>query len=249
MRGEAGGNRIAGGTTVRATCRPARGRRGAPRRHLPLRALVLPQRRRRRGPRPDRGRARRSPAGPRCATPSGRSGTCCGSSATSPPTRRGARSRFAVEPWAELPDAASADAAPDARLLHDDEHEVPRAAFAELARVHQEVLQLRFVEELDHAAIAARLQTTEQAARQRVYRAMQALRAHHAAAPAARPARPRQPLDAFRRRNRVTCTQLRRQNEVLGEISRRAVLGHPSPPRGGGGGRGHGPRSDGPAPG
>jgi DNA-directed RNA polymerase specialized sigma24 family protein len=33
------------------------------------------------------------------------------------------------------------------------------------------------VEELDHAAIAARLHTTEHAARQRVYRAMQALRA------------------------------------------------------------------------
>ena len=87
------------------------------------------------------------------------------------------RSRFAVEPWAELPDAVSADPAPDARLLHDEEHEVPRAAFAELPRVHQEVLRLRFVEELDHAAIAARLHTTEQAARQRVYRAMQALRA------------------------------------------------------------------------
>jgi DNA-directed RNA polymerase specialized sigma24 family protein len=49
--------------------------------------------------------------------------------------------------------------------------------FADLPRAHQEVLRLRFVEELDHAAIAARLQTTEHAARQRVYRAMQALRA------------------------------------------------------------------------
>jgi RNA polymerase sigma-70 factor (ECF subfamily) len=88
-----------------------------------------------------------------------------------------ATSRVAEEPWAVLPDAASFDPAPDARILHDDEHEVPRAAFADLPRVHQEVLHLRFVEELDHAAIAARLETTEQAARQRVYRAMQALRA------------------------------------------------------------------------
>jgi RNA polymerase sigma factor (sigma-70 family) len=88
-----------------------------------------------------------------------------------------ARARMAVEPWAVGPDAASDDPAPDARLLHDDEHELPRAAFADLPRVHQEVLHLRFVEELDHAAIAARLHTTEQAARQRVYRAMQALRA------------------------------------------------------------------------
>src|SRR3954452_10984557 len=47
------------------------------------------------------------------------------------------KSRFAVEPWAELPEAPSFDPAPDARLLHDDEHEVPRAAFADLARVHQ----------------------------------------------------------------------------------------------------------------
>jgi len=88
-----------------------------------------------------------------------------------------AKSRFAVEPWADLPDTASAEPAPDARLLHDEEREVPRAAFADLPRVHQEVLRLRFVEELDHAAIAERLETTEQAARQRLYRAMQALRA------------------------------------------------------------------------
>jgi len=88
-----------------------------------------------------------------------------------------AKSRFAVEPWADIPEVVSADPAPDARLLHDEQHELPRAAFADLPRVHQEVLHLRFVEELDHAAIAARLQTTEQAARQRVYRAMQALRA------------------------------------------------------------------------
>lgn len=88
-----------------------------------------------------------------------------------------ARSRFPVEPRAELPDTASVDPAPDARVLRADEHEVPRAAFAELPRVHQEVLRLRFVEDLDHAAIADRLHTTEHAARQRVYRAMQALRA------------------------------------------------------------------------
>jgi RNA polymerase sigma-70 factor (ECF subfamily) len=87
------------------------------------------------------------------------------------------KTRFAEEPVAVVPDAASIDPAPDARLLHDDEHELPRAAFAELPRVHQEVLHLRFVEELDHAAIAERLETTEQAARQRLYRAMQALRA------------------------------------------------------------------------
>lgn len=87
------------------------------------------------------------------------------------------RSRMAVEPCADLPDVVSAEPAPDARLLRDHEQLLPRAAFADLPRVHQEVLHLRFVEELDHAAIADRLQTTEHAARQRVYRAMQALRA------------------------------------------------------------------------
>ena len=49
--------------------------------------------------------------------------------------------------------------------------------FADLPRFHQEVLHLRFVEDLDHAAIVAWLETTEQAACQRVHRAMQALRA------------------------------------------------------------------------
>lgn len=88
-----------------------------------------------------------------------------------------ARARMAVEPWADVPDAASAEPEPDEQLLREDEQLLPRAAFADLPRVHQEVLHLRFVEELDHAAIAARLHTTEQAARQRVYRAMQALRA------------------------------------------------------------------------
>jgi RNA polymerase sigma-70 factor (ECF subfamily) len=87
------------------------------------------------------------------------------------------RSRMAVEPRADLPDVASIEPAPDAQLLRDHDQLLPRAAFADLPRVHQEVLHLRFVEELDHAAIADRLHTTEHAARQRVYRAMQALRA------------------------------------------------------------------------
>jgi RNA polymerase sigma-70 factor (ECF subfamily) len=87
------------------------------------------------------------------------------------------RARIAVEPWADVPEGAATDAELDEQLLRDDERLLPRAVFADLPRVHQEVLHLRFVEELDHAAIAARLHTTEHAARQRVYRAMQALRA------------------------------------------------------------------------
>jgi RNA polymerase sigma factor (sigma-70 family) len=76
-----------------------------------------------------------------------------------------------------VPDAPTPDLEPEAVLLRSQEQEFPRAAFADLAPSHQEILRLRFVDELDYDAVAARLQTTEHAARQRVYRAMQALRA------------------------------------------------------------------------
>jgi RNA polymerase sigma-70 factor, ECF subfamily len=88
-----------------------------------------------------------------------------------------ARARVSVEPWAVVPDAATADLEPEALVLREDAQALPRAAFADLAPGHQEILRLRFVEELDYDAVAARLHTTEHAARQRVYRAMQALRA------------------------------------------------------------------------
>ena len=54
---------------------------------------------------------------------------------------------------------------------------MPRAAFAELAPQHREVLRLRFLEELGYDKVAEQLDVTEHAARQRVYRALQALRA------------------------------------------------------------------------
>jgi RNA polymerase sigma-70 factor (ECF subfamily) len=88
-----------------------------------------------------------------------------------------ARSRMSVEPWATLPEVASVELEPEAVILRADAHAFPRAAFAELPPKHQEILHLRFVEELDYETVAARLHTTEHAARQRVYRAMQALRA------------------------------------------------------------------------
>jgi len=87
-----------------------------------------------------------------------------------------ARSRVSVEPWADVPDEMSSELEPEALVLRAEAGALPRAAFADLPRTHQEVLHLRFVEELDYEAVAARLQTTEHAARQRVYRAMQALR-------------------------------------------------------------------------
>jgi RNA polymerase sigma-70 factor, ECF subfamily len=86
------------------------------------------------------------------------------------------RARVSVEPWAVVPDVTSPDLEPEAVVLRADALAFPRAAFADLSPGHQEILHLRFVEELDYDAVAARLQTTEHAARQRVYRAMQALR-------------------------------------------------------------------------
>jgi RNA polymerase sigma-70 factor (ECF subfamily) len=87
------------------------------------------------------------------------------------------RARVRIEPWADVPDGATADPAPDAALLRDADRAVPRRALGQLAPAHREVLELRFVQELDYEAVADRLQTTEHAARQRVYRAMQAMRA------------------------------------------------------------------------
>jgi RNA polymerase sigma-70 factor, ECF subfamily len=88
-----------------------------------------------------------------------------------------ARARVRVEPWADVPDAASPELEPEAVALRADEWAIPRDALGELAAAQREILHLRFVEELDYEAVAARLDTTEHAARQRVYRAMQALRA------------------------------------------------------------------------
>jgi RNA polymerase sigma-70 factor (ECF subfamily) len=87
------------------------------------------------------------------------------------------RARVRVEPWADVPDAVSGALEPEALVVRDEERAVPRAALGELTPAYREVLELRFVEELDYETVAERLQTTEHAARQRVYRAMQAMRA------------------------------------------------------------------------
>jgi RNA polymerase sigma-70 factor (ECF subfamily) len=86
------------------------------------------------------------------------------------------RARVRVEPWADVPDTAAGDPEPEAVLLRDADRAVPRRALGELAPAHREVLELRFVEDLDYETVAERLETTEHAARQRVYRAMQAMR-------------------------------------------------------------------------
>ena len=127
------------------------------------------------------------------------------------------RARIVMEPRAELPEAPSTEESVDDMLARADDWAEPRAAMAELPELHRQILQLRFGEELDNAAIAQRLHITEHAARQRVYRAMQALRAIA-------------PRDASR-------------VELAGEQCR----ARPSPPTGGEGVQAHEPRSGGPA--
>jgi len=88
-----------------------------------------------------------------------------------------ARARVSVEPRAWLPDTASSDPLPEELVLRAADAAAPRAAFAALEPHHREVLRLRFLEDLGYDKVAERLDITEHAARQRVYRAMQALRA------------------------------------------------------------------------
>jgi RNA polymerase sigma-70 factor, ECF subfamily len=88
-----------------------------------------------------------------------------------------ARARVVVEPWSTLPDTPAPEYLLDDLVVHaDDDDRVPRAALAELAPQHREVLRLRFLEELGYDKVAEQLNVTEHAARQRVYRALQALR-------------------------------------------------------------------------
>jgi RNA polymerase sigma-70 factor, ECF subfamily len=87
------------------------------------------------------------------------------------------RARIIVESRPEVPELVTDADQLDAFVVLLDEWEGPRAALASLSPTHRHVLQLRFVEDLDHAEIAERLHTTEHASRQRVYRALEALRA------------------------------------------------------------------------
>ncbi|MEX1007416.1 MAG: RNA polymerase sigma factor [Acidimicrobiia bacterium] len=88
-----------------------------------------------------------------------------------------ARARMSVEPHATLPDTPAPDSLPEELVLGAADDVIPRAAFDGLEPQHREVLRLRFLEELGYDKVAERLDVTEHAARQRVYRAMQALRA------------------------------------------------------------------------
>jgi RNA polymerase sigma-70 factor (ECF subfamily) len=87
-----------------------------------------------------------------------------------------ARARVVVEPRSTLPDTPAPEQLLDDLVERSDDR-VPRAALAELAPQHREVLRLRFLEGLGYDQVAVELDVTEHAARQRVYRALQALRA------------------------------------------------------------------------
>ena len=78
---------------------------------------------------------------------------------------------------AVVPDAPAPELLPEELVLRADAATIPRAALDDLAPHHREVLSARFLEELSYEKLAERLGTTEHAARQRVYRAVQALRA------------------------------------------------------------------------
>src|SRR4051794_4810578 len=87
------------------------------------------------------------------------------------------RARIVMEPRADLPEFPALEDPVDEMIARLDDWTEPLAAMAQLPELHREILQLRFGEDLDNAEIARRLEITEHAARQRVYRAMQALRA------------------------------------------------------------------------
>jgi RNA polymerase sigma-70 factor, ECF subfamily len=87
-----------------------------------------------------------------------------------------ARARVVVEPHADVPELGVEATAEDL-VLGAADLELPADVLEDLPEWHRAVLQMRYVEELDYADVAERLQVTEHAARQRVYRAMQALRA------------------------------------------------------------------------
>ena len=87
-----------------------------------------------------------------------------------------ARARVIVEPHADVPELRVEATAEDL-VLGAADLELSADALEDLPEWHRSVLQMRYVEELDYADVAERLQITEHAARQRVYRAMQALRA------------------------------------------------------------------------
>jgi len=89
-----------------------------------------------------------------------------------------ARARVSIEPRAEVPEQISPhDPLDDLVRGRRDDGPSAQVAFAGLDAADREVLRLRYLDELAYRAVADRLHTTEHAARQRVYRAMQALRA------------------------------------------------------------------------
>jgi RNA polymerase sigma-70 factor (ECF subfamily) len=87
-----------------------------------------------------------------------------------------ARARVTVEPYAVVPDGASVEPLPEELVVDAHDEPIPLRLLEHLAPHHRDVLRLRFFDELGYDVLAERLQVSEQAARQRVYRALQVLR-------------------------------------------------------------------------
>jgi RNA polymerase sigma-70 factor (ECF subfamily) len=87
-----------------------------------------------------------------------------------------ARARMRVEPHAVVPDGESPDELPDDAVVRAFDEPLTRSVLDRLAAHHRDVLHLRFFDELGYDVMAERLDVSEQAARQRVYRAVRALR-------------------------------------------------------------------------
>ena len=162
----------------RRLSRPARGRRRASR----ARSSAWPGRSPTATPTP-----RTSPRPRWCArcssgaivvqTPIRPSGTCCASCATSPPTRRVPAPGSTVEPWADVPDLASPELAPDEVVARADDDRVPRAAVRRARRRSTaRCCGCASSRSSTTTSVAERLDDHRaRRARQRVYRAMQAL--------------------------------------------------------------------------
>ena len=148
-----------------------------PRRDVPLRPVAHAQRRRRRGPRAERGAPRaRSPRG--AARSRARQGVPLHDPAQ-PRDRPGAPSRAHRDRAARRGSRIRVDTTTRSATCSNAPTRGPSHArrWPSSPSCTARSCGLRFAEELDNAAIAQRLHITEHAARQRVYRAMQALRA------------------------------------------------------------------------
>jgi RNA polymerase sigma-70 factor (ECF subfamily) len=87
------------------------------------------------------------------------------------------RARIAIDPYGVVPELEIADDTLDdiaSAAVFDDA--LPRGALAALSDAERAVLRMRFLDEMGYRDVAAKMDTTEHGARQRVYRALRVLR-------------------------------------------------------------------------